>query len=106
MIIRGTTPTISFNVHTELDLSEVAEVWITFKSKMGSVAQEITFTIEDVEIDAANKKIDLFMSQEETLEFSAVPYDVQIRLKTDDGLAYASSVIEQPIGRILKDGVI
>ena len=106
MIIRGTTPTISFNVNTDLDLSEVAELWITFKTKPGTPVREKTYTKDDVTIDAENKRISLFLSQEDTLDFTNNPYNIQIRMRMNDDLAYASSIIEEPIGKILKDGII
>jgi len=105
MIIRGTTPSLSFHITSELDLAEIAEVWITFKNKYGEI-KEKTFTHEDVTIDAENNNINLFMTQEDTLEFSDYPQNVQIRLRMNDGLAYASSILEEPIGKILKDGII
>ena len=106
MIIRGTTPSITFHINTELDLAEIAEIWITFKSKFGSEINEKTFTKEDVTIDAENNNINLFMTQDDTLAFSDNPYNIQIRLRTNDNMAYASSILEEPIGKILKDGVI
>lgn len=107
MIIRGTTPTVVFNVKTELDLSDVVELWITFKPKSADPRhRDMTYTLEDVTIDPLLKTISLFMSQEDTLAFNEKPYNVQIRLRTSDDLAYASSIIEEPIGKILKDGVI
>lgn len=107
MIIRGTTPTVVFNVNTDLDLSDVVELWITFKPKSADPRHsDMTYTLDDVTIDPLLKTISLFMSQEDTLAFNEKPYNVQIRLRTSDDLAYASSIIEEPIGKILKDGVI
>lgn len=106
MIIRGTTPSISFHINTELDLDEVAEVWITFKNKVGASINEITFTKDDVTIDAEHSNINLFLSQEDTLAFTDNPYNIQIRLRMNDDFAYASSILEVQIGKILKDGVI
>lgn len=106
MIIRGTTPSISFHINTELDLTEIAEVWITFKPKFGTEISEKTFTIEDVTIDAEHNNINLFMTQKDTLSLSDNPYHVQIRLRMNDDMAYASEILEEPIGKILKDGVI
>ena len=107
MIIRGTTPTVVFNVKTDLDLSDIVELWITFKPKSADPKhRDMTYTLEDVTIDPLLKTISLFMSQEDTLAFNEKPYNVQIRLRTSDDLAYASSIIEEPIGKILKDGVI
>ena len=106
MIIRGTTPTISFHIDTDLDLNEIAELWITFKSKPGTILKEKTYTQSDVAIDPTTNIIELFMSQEDTLAFSNAPYNVQIRMRMNDDLAYASSILEVQIGKILKDGVI
>lgn len=107
MLIRGTTPSIGFHIKTELDLNEIAEIWITFKTRPGiPKVHEKTYTIEDVDIDAENKVINLFMPQEDTLEFEDVPYEIQIRLRTNDDMAFASKIIDEPIGRILKDGMI
>lgn len=107
MLIRGTTPSIGFHIKTELDLNNVAEIWITFKTRPGiPKVHEKTYTIEDVDIDAENKVINLFMPQEDTLEFEDVPYEIQIRLRMNDDMAFASKIIDEPIGRILKDGMI
>ena len=106
MIIRGTTPTISFNIKSDLDLSDIAELWITFKTKPGNIMKEKTFYMEDVDIDAENHKINLFMTQQDTLELTNTSYNVQIRVRMNDDLAYASSIMDVPIGKILKDGVI
>ena len=106
MIIRGTTPTIVFNINTELDLNDLAEIWITFKTKPGNSVKEITFTKDDIEVDAENRRVTLFLTQEQTLEFTASTYNIQIRLRMNNDLAYASKILEEPIGKILKDGII
>ena len=110
MIIRGTTPTLTFNVKNEqMDLAEIAEVWITFKSKAGVRLVEKTYDINDVTIDATEKTITLSLSQEDTLEFVNAPNGemlVQVRLRMNDDMAFASAIIETSIGQILKDGVI
>lgn len=106
MIIRGTTPTISFNIKTDLDLNEIAEVWITFKTKPGVKMKEKTYTRDDVTISSATHEIILSLSQEDTLAFADAPTQVQMRLRLNDGSAYASGILETTIGRILKDGVI
>lgn len=107
MIIRGTTPTLTFNVKNEqMDLSEIAELWITFKSKPGVRLVEKNYTLEDVVIDNVEKTITLDLSQEDTLSFADSNMLVQIRLKMASGLAYASEIIDTTIGHILKEGVI
>lgn len=106
MIIRGTTPTIVFEIDTEIDLNEIAELWITFKTKLGVRLREKTFTLEDVTLDDEQKTIALPLTQEDTLHFSESTMQVQIRLRLNNNLAYASDIVDAEMGRILKDGVI
>ena len=101
---RGTTPSITFKIKTDIDLNELAECWITFKSKLGT--REKTFTLQDVIVDAENKTITVAMTQEETLYFNTGAIDIQIRLRTNDDLAYASDIQEVRMKKILKDGEI
>ena len=105
-IIRGTTPTITFNIISEIDLNEIAELWITFRTKPGVNQKEKTFTLEDVAVDAVEKTVTLSMSQEDTLDLGESAINVQMRVRMNDDMAYASSIIETSIGKILKDGVI
>ena len=106
-IIRGTTPTLTFNVKNEqMDLSNIAEVWITFKTKPGVKLIEKTYDINDVTIDAQEKTITLSLSQEDTLAFADSNMLVQVRLRMNDGTAFASAIIETTIGHILKEGQI
>ena len=106
-IIRGTTPTLTFHVKNEtLDMTEIAEVWITFKTKAGVKIKEKNYDIEDVTIDPVEKTIELFLSQEDTLDFAETNMVVQLRVRLDNDLAYASSIMDIDIGHILKEGVI
>ena len=101
---RGTTPTITFNIHTDIDLNDVAECWVTFKAHIGD--KEETYDISDLIIDAENKTITVAMSQDETLFFNAGRIFVQIRMRMNDDLAYASDIKEMTMNGILKDGEI
>ena len=101
---RGTTPNITFNINTELDLTEIAEVWVTFKSGIGDV--EKTYDSSDVFIDAEHKKITVVMTQEDTLSFGQGQVYVQIRMRMNDDLAYASDVKGMTMNGILRDGEI
>lgn len=104
-IIRGTTPTLTFHVKNEqLDLNEIAQVWITFKTKVGITIKEKTYDIEDVTIEDNN--ISLNLTQEDTLEFTDQVMLVQLRVRFNNNVAYASSIMEVDIGQILKEGVI
>ena len=105
-IIRGTTPTLSFKVKNEMDLDNISEVWITFKSKAGAKPKEKTYDISDVTIDNVEKQIILSLTQEDTLYFSDTIMRVQVRLRMNDDMAYASAIMDTNIGQILKEGVI
>lgn len=101
---RGTTPSITFHINTELNLNEIVECWVTFKSKSSNKIQ--TYTLDDLILDSEEKTITITMTQEDTLYFSPGTVEVQIRLRTSDDLAYASNIKELDINRILKDGEI
>ena len=106
-IIRGTTPTLIFHVKDEtLDLNEIAQVWITLKNKAGVKLKEITYDRGDVVIDATNHTIELFLTQNDTLALTDYTMLLQMRMRLNNDLAYASSITEVEIGQILKDGVI
>lgn len=106
-IVRGTTPILTFHVlNDQLDLDDIAEVWITFKTKAGVKVKEITYDKEDVTIDNAEHNIELFLTQEDTLDLPDTNILVQMRVRFNNDLAYASSIIDVNIGHILKEGVI
>ena len=106
-IIRGTTPILTFHVKNEtLDLSDIADIWITFKNKAGVKTKEITFDLEDVVIDAVERTITLNLTQEDTLDFTDNNMVVQLRVKFNNDMAYASSIMGIDIRHILKEGVI
>lgn len=98
---RGTTPTLVFNINTELDLNTISEVWVTF-----GLSPVKTYTKEDVEISDEDKTITLHLSQEETLKFNKHDVPVQLRFLLDDGQAYASPIKSITVNDILQNGVI
>lgn len=104
---RGTTPNIVIKVNSDLDLSTMAQIWVTFKNK----SAEKTYDIDVIEVDAVNNTLSLTMSQEDTLAFQTCgsmqgKVEVQLRLLDDEGMAYASNINEVNLLRILKEGVI
>ena len=101
---RGTTPTISIKVNTDIDLSDLAECWVTFKAHIGG--KEETYDLSDLIIDPVEKTITVAMTQLETLFFAEGRVFVQVRLRTNDDLAYASEIKELSMNGILKDGEI
>lgn len=99
---RGTTPTIVLELDTDLSLANLAAMWVTFKTSTVSV----TKTLEEVIIDDTLKTVTVVLSQEETLKLYNGDCSVQIRFKTNTDLAYATTIADVNIGRILKEGVI
>ena len=98
-MIRGTTPTLTFNLPFETSLLKSA--YITVKSQN----VEIEKTIDDCEL--TENSIATTLSQEETLQ---LPKDyrvkVQLRVLTKDGKALATDVYIVELKTILKEGVI
>lgn len=100
---RGTTPTLYLELDTELDFADnVSEMWVTFKSP----SVEVTKTFSEVSFDAETNKITVTLTQEETLKFFKGVTEVQVRIKTKEGLAYASDIATLEIEKVLKEGVI
>ena len=107
IIIRGTTPTLAFKIkNDDMDLTQIAEVWITFKTKAGIKVKEKTYDINDVTIDTEEREILLSLTQEDTLDFTDTNMLVQLRLRMTNDEAFASSIFDTDIGHILKEGVI
>ena len=97
---RGTTPTLLLELETDLSLDNLAELWVTFRTS----TVEVTKTLEDVVIE--NKTIAVTLTQEETLKIYNGTCHVQVRFRTTDDLAYATTIADIDVGRILKEGVI
>lgn len=105
---RGTTPTLFLELKTDLSLDNLAELWVTFKSIKGEKKREVTKSLEDeaIAVDAEHKTILVKLTQEDTLTLIDGTCDVQVRFRTIDDLAYASTVERVSVERILKEGVI
>ena len=98
---RGTTPTLVFTVTPELDLSALAEAWLTIRQ----AEVEITHSLPDLVPTEGGFSVTL--TQAETLGLSAsASYRVQLRALTGAGQAMASNILSLPVGGILKCGVI
>ena len=99
-MIRGTTPTHIFT--TDVDLSDAEAIYVTYaqgSKKIEKQKDDLTFTDTGFELE---------LTQEETLDFKAgrIDVEVQIRAKYADGTAIASNIIDIPVSRIIKGGVI
>lgn len=100
---RGTTPTLYLELETELDLSNIAEMWVTFKSPTVEVTK--TLSNNEITFDSETNTVTVVLSQEDTLSLYNGEAEVQIRFKIND-LAYATDIAKVDIQKILKEGVI
>lgn len=98
---RGTTPTLVFTVEPVLDLSTLAEAWLTIY-QAGEVA---TKTLP--ELTQTENGFQVTLTQEETLRLCAgAGCRIQLRAVTGQGAALASNILRVPVAGILKDGII
>lgn len=103
-MIRGTTPILTFKINTELDLNDVDKAEITFKSENGM--KERTWDRSEISIDPVENKMQFQMTQEDTLYFSTGMIDIQLRIKMNNDMVYASKIVTSTLDRILREGVI
>ena len=97
---RGTTPTHIFK--TKVDLTEATEMFITYEQDGETVVEK---SIEDITIEP--EQLTVTLSQTDTLAFSTLgEVEIQCRVKMPAGEVLASQIIKQPVGRILKEGII
>lgn len=108
MIYPGTTPDIPFVFPETIDLSEITQVWVTFKSKRSvQKVYEKTYDISEVDIDNANHTITVHMTQLETLAMEgSSSIEAQIRLLGPGSKARATTIVTIPVERVLKGGVV
>ena len=99
-MIRGTTPTVVLKLQTDLQMSEMKQIWVTFKN----LVHESTYNKAQIEI--VDNSLVLQLSQEDTLNFAEGEVKVQVRLLTAIDKAYATNIKTLPVDQILKEGVI
>lgn len=97
-MIRGTTPTLRFELPFEAD--EIDEGYITIAQRG---RPNIDIPISRCTVDG--NVLILTLTQEETLQLRPVMAEIQLRVKIDDSVL-ASEMITADVGAILKEGVI
>lgn len=103
-LIRGTTPTIEITVQTEIDLHQVAQVWI-YISQQNKV--KVDKEVDNVTFDYEHRKMTVKLSQDDTLELKAGQDALfQIRLLLLNGTALATIASEVEVIEVYKGGVI
>lgn len=100
---RGTTPSYTFTF-SGLDLSSVRDVYITFEQS--SSGTEITKHAPDVDIDPAENKAGITLTQQDTLKFQKGSVKVQLRAIDENGTAVATAIFSDKVNEVLYEGVI
>ena len=102
-LTRGTTPTITINVKSEVDLSQVVAIWVYIsqnnKVKVDKVLSDVSFNVQA-------RQIQLTLSQEDTLALKAGEALFQIRLLLSNQTALATIATKIKINEVYKGGVI
>ena len=100
MIIRGTTPTLEFELPFGTD--QLAEAYVTLAQR------EVVLVDKPLtECQCDGNKLTVKLTQEETLKLDReCNTEIQIRARLLSGDAIASAIIRESTERILKDGVI
>ena len=102
-MIRGTTPTLLFNLPFKASIIKSAEITIKYIDELKKVL--ITKTLEDCEL--GEKSIATRLTQEETLQFPApATASIQLRILTTEDIALATEVYSVKVKKLLADEVI
>lgn len=105
-IIRGTTPSITFKITSQVDLTTLTEIWFTVADKLTTAEKTFYLSKNEVAVDNEAKTLTVTLSQEDTLSFRSQTIQVQIRAKDTGNLTYATEIIDVALSDILKGGVI
>lgn len=105
-MIRGTTPTLQFNLPFMASLIKSAQVLISYVDNYKEVV--IEKKLEDCVLGETSISTEL--TQEETLAFPApITAEVQLRVVITQGgkdLALATNIYKVKVKKLLKDGVL
>lgn len=99
---RGTTPTLILTVDGEVDLTEAKNLYVTI-SQYGN---ELTRSSSDGCLEIDSGSVSVYLTQKETLSFSAGWAKVQIRGIYEDGTAFATDIASVQVDPVLLEGVI
>lgn len=95
-MIRGTTPTFSLTIASdEIDLTFASNVYATFKQDKVC----LTKTGEDIEVLA--KRVDVYLTQAETLQFHAGTLSIQLNWTYTDGSRMCTYIASVNVGENL-----
>jgi len=100
-MLRGTTPTVTLTLPTDIDLSTATAAYMSF----GQNCKEL-FSVAINNLVLSDNTASATLSQGQTLLLEAGRL-TQIQLRwLDDGVAYGTRIVQVPTDAIIKDGVI
>ena len=105
-IIRGTTPTITYKITSDVDLTTLSEIWLTVADKLTTAMRTYKLSKSEITVDNVEKTISAVMTQEDTLLFKSQTVQIQIRAKDTSDKSYATDISDVPLKKILEGGVI
>lgn len=98
--IRGTTPTVTFNLPFDVSTIRNCEVYFAQNDEL-----LVTKAMEDCVLE--DRTLSVTLTQSDTLQFDDdAKLEMQIRFVFTNGTVDATQIIKGKIGRILKDGEI
>lgn len=98
---RGTTPTLKFVL--PIECSTLSEAWVTIRQCENRTV--INKTLSDMETEG--RTLTVKFTQADTLLLDDdFPAETQVRVRTNDGSAFASKVFRIRVDTILREGEI
>lgn len=102
-MIRGTTPTLHFNLPFSASIIKSAEIVLKYSDYNKEVVIEKTLS----DCTLGETSIEATLTQEETLQLPApATVKVQLRILTTDDTALATEIYNISVKKLLKEGVI
>lgn len=99
---RGTTPTVTSTISPP-EVLEDATLHLCFNQEDKNILLKST---QDLTVDALSGKVEVDLTQEETLMFSPGVADVQLRGVDQAGSAWATDIKKMQVLKILENSVI
>ena len=100
MIPRGVTPTFTLTFTGDLDLTQAAHVYVSFKSGAVNIVKS------DSDLTIAAKSVSVYLNQSETLSISRGATAIQVNWTYGDGSRAASDIVTYSFGDQLLNRVV
>lgn len=100
MIVRGTTPTHTFTL--PMDCSELRTIQVVYAQ-----GESVIIRKEDGDLTCEGRRASCTLTQADTLSLEEeLRCEIQVRALTAGGVALASQILREDVGRCLDDEVL